>query len=1083
MKHALIKNQRATGAFDPRMTDGVHEFPLTEAQREIWVSAVIAEEANAAFNISTHLKVSGPLNLASLQGAARTLMQRHSALRSRFSDDGMLFRTVEDCVPDWVFISAAIDESGDASEVVHEHAMEISEATFDLVNGPLLRIGIVRESDTCHHVIVVVHHIVSDGWSVRILLDELSSLYNSNIEGKDAELEDAGSYSQFALRNALIEDSDMKQAARRHWFSTLNGLEAPARLPPNLTPPSVRSYNADSIFRWMDDDVALQLRDLGRKHNASLFTTLFALYAIWVSRLSGDKDVVIGVPVAGQPYYAMPNLVGHCVNLLPYRYQIDSALSFEDTLSSVQARVADGYEHQTVTFGEVLKDLSIKRDASLVPLVPVTLNVVSAAGAAEFADCQSERLPMSKDYGTFELALDIYRDGTRLQLEAVFNRDLFTRSVMLNWLESFSTLAEFAVRNPSARIADMALVDARGFEQRPDVKNDTARDFDLTTPVAGLVERSAATHPDKTAVTAIDGGLSYREIDEMSNQVARYLSGLGETQGKIIGVLMERHAYLPAVLLGIHKCGAAYLPIDPVFPENRRAYMLEDSGATVVITESVFASEISAGVVAVDMNTALSSIRKESGSSLDYQIDPESRAYVIYTSGSTGNPKGVEISHRNMVNFLLAMQETPGMGEHDRLLAVTSLSFDISVLEIFLPLICAATVHIATSDQSADGMVIGSLIEERDINIMQATPSTWRVLNESGWTGRKNFRALCGGEPMPAELIPELLDRNCELWNMYGPTETTVWSSCAKMTGGDGAVSIGRPIANTTIHILDAADQVVPIGVSGEICIGGDGVAVGYLNRPELTAEKFFEYTSPTGQVERLYRTGDLGVIDEHGDLYHQGRLDFQVKLRGYRIELGEIEARLGEHPCIEQAIVDIWQVPNAEPVLMAYLRSVGDEQPAMSDIRSFLIESLPAYMIPQKTEWLSEFPLTPNGKVDRKKLEPADQVFDIADTADAELIGDSEKLLADIWQSTIGGGRPGRFDNFFEIGGHSLLAVRALGEVRSQTGVAVPMHIIVLEELRELAEFIDKNAPQRRQPLLGKIAGSLGRALRFGKS
>lgn len=1058
MNYKILSNVR----HDPVVPEFEYEFPLTEAQREIWVSATIDDSANRAFNLSTHLRISGPLDLEVLRRAAARVVSQHAALRCRFSKDGGSFRVSPNISLRWHEHDLQATEPANLESESNARIAEISGGPFVLTADSLIRFGVVRETADRTSLLVVVHHIVCDGWSLRIILDQLSKFYEEEVSGAPQAAPLGDSFTQFALRNAVLDASGDKQRSLDYWVSNLQGLDEPARLPPEKTRPPVRSYNAGSLFRWLDDELAGRLIAFGRSNDISLFSVLLTLYSTWMARLAADDEVVVGVPVAGQPFFDMPDLVGHCANMLPYRCSLDRSTSFSSALKQVQETVTGGYENQAVTFGEALKRLKIRRDASLVPLVPVTLNLVTASEATSFTGCTVERVPVPKRQATFELTLDVYREGNRLQLEAIYNNDLFSEELMATWIGAFCTLAESAMAAPDSALQDLSMVSEPAFESGSLISVDPRPDFDLSVPLTQLIDAQCQSQSDKTALFSSQGSLSYTEVHELSQRIAAYLNEYGAGPGGFVGVSLSRSELLPVLLLGIMKTGAAYLPVDPAFPAERRAYMLEDSGATLLLTDTDYDGAVPAGCSTVNVAEEMERIRSTSSDGFTDRASPGGRAYVIYTSGSTGNPKGVEVSHRNLTNFLLAMQDRPGHVATDRLLAVTSISFDISVLEMFLPLISGASLYVANTSESSDGSSLTNLIESQNISVMQGTPSSWRLLLSNNWKGSGHLKALCGGEPMPAEIIPELLERGCELWNMYGPTETTVWSTCCQISDAKAAIGIGTAVANNSIHILDASLKHCVPGISGEICIGGDGVTLGYLGREELTAERFVSVALPNGETERLYRTGDLGVLGIDGMLYHQGRMDFQLKVRGYRMEAGEIEACLTEIDGVVQAVVDAWPDHQGELVLIAYLVAGGGSLASNSELRAQLAKTLPGYMIPQRFEWRDEFPLTPNGKVDRKKLSPADeQQSGATPTAEVDAsMSPTEIAVADIWVSLIGGAQPHRNSTFFEIGGHSLLAVRAINEMNSAYSVKIPVHLIALEELAEIAAYIDENKP-----------------------
>jgi amino acid adenylation domain-containing protein len=577
---------------------------------------------------------------------------------------------------------------------------------------------------------------------------------------------------------------------------------------------------------------------------------------------------------------------------------------------------------------------------------------------------------------------------------------------------------------------------------------------------------------------------SAADLDRAGNAVALRLQASGVKRGDVVAVRLQRGPALVAALLGVLRAGAGYLPMDPDFPEDRLRYMLEDSGAAVLLTDEPGTLQAPPGVTMLDLRTialgdssdpgALARLPRASGSDL---------AYLLYTSGSTGKPKGVRVPQRAVVNFLESMRRAPGMGAGSRLAAVTTVSFDISVLELFLPLAAGGTVVLVAREQAIDGHALRALLEKEGISMMQATPATWRLLIEAGWRGGAGFRALCGGEALPEDLAEALFERVGELWNMYGPTETTVWSTCERILPGQGSIGIGRPIGNTQVWVLDDAGALQPIGVPGEICIGGEGVADGYHRRPELTAARFIPDRISGREGARLYRTGDLGRWTAEGRLQHLGRSDFQVKLRGYRIELGEIETVLLRDPRISQCVVVA--LGKAEQArLVAYLVPQAQASLDAATLRDSLRRELPDYMVPAQFVSLQRLPLTPNGKIDRAAL-PAPEAGGVAAPVDAAAqagLTPTERQLVSLWSELLGVGGIRASDNFLDLGGHSLMIMRAVARVETLTGVRLSPRGFVFQTLAQIAAEIDSSATRPMEVLVEPAAEPAGLLQRMAR-
>ncbi|PPE69148.1 amino acid adenylation domain-containing protein, partial [Caldimonas thermodepolymerans] len=589
--------------------------------------------------------------------------------------------------------------------------------------------------------------------------------------------------------------------------------------------------------------------------------------------------------------------------------------------------------------------------------------------------------------------------------------------------------------------------------------NDTGMGYDpaaATIPqlLAGPVQR----HPAAVALRRGPRSLTYAELEALSNRLAHALRARGISRGQLVGLCLERSPEMLVAQLAILKAGAAYVPLDPAFPAERLAYMAQDAQLALLLTQSSLTGLLPwprERTLLVDADAALLAAQPDSPPPADeLAARPEDAAYVIYTSGSTGRPKGVVVPHRAVVNFLLSMARAPGLSASDRLLAVTTLSFDIAVLELLLPLSVGAQIVLASRDEAMDGQALCALLLSSQATVMQATPATWRMLVEAGWAGSPAFKALIGGEPLPPDLAAQLLERCGQLWNMYGPTETTVWSTIMRITDARD-ITIGRPIANTQVHILDPRGQPCPIGVPGEICIGGDGVTLGYLRRPELTAERFID--DPWRPGARLYRTGDRGRWRHDGLLEHHGRMDFQVKVRGYRIELGEIEANLATHPQVARNVVIVREDRPGDARLVAYVVP-RDEMPGAQALREHLRQSLPEYMLPQHYVQLQAIPLLPNGKIDRKAL-----------PAPTEASADASAPVRD-----AAAPRTPAEAAFFDLGGHSLLAMRAVGEMEAALGSRIPVRRLIFETLAQIAaSMAPEAAPPPRRSWLDRLPRS----------
>jgi len=685
-----------------------------------------------------------------------------------------------------------------------------------------------------------------------------------------------------------------------------------------------------------------------------------------------------------------------------------------------------------------------------------------------------------------DLTLHVQETAEGLSALFEYATDLFEEQTIARMATNWRSLLEAMVASPKRRVSDLPLLTESGRQQLLVEWNQTAAEYPRNSCIHNLFEAQVERTPDAIAVTFRDQHVTYRELHRRSNQLAQHLRKLGVGPNVLVGICVERSLEMVVGILGILEAGGAYLPLDPAFPKERLAFMLADSRVAVVVTQKNLAAGLEGSAVSLVLldeplqgaHLLLEADGETIHSTSDTHVpadvcatQPGDPAYVIYTSGSTGKPKGVVVPHRAVVNFLSSMAREPGLTANDVLVAVTTLSFDIAVLELYLPLTVGATVVIATHDETVDGHALGCLLERHCASVMQATPVTWRLLLEAGWTPRTAFKALVGGEAMPEDLADQLIAGGIELWNMYGPTETTVWSTCARITNTSNGITIGKPIANTTVRVLDARKSLCPVGVPGELCIGGDGVALGYWNRPELTADRFIPDPFGTTPGATLYCTGDRARWRNDGTLEHLGRLDFQIKLRGFRIEVGEIEAGIAQHPAVREVAVIAREDTPGDKRLVAYLVAENPPADLVGQLRALVRAAMPEYMVPAHFVMLKALPRTHNGKLDRKAM-PAPSLGDGLPSAVAvDPRTPSEEMVASVFRGVLGRTDFGVFDNFFDLGGHSLMAARIMFQLRAASGLDLPLRVLFERPtVSALAEAIDAlvwAASSRQQPAL----------------
>jgi len=922
---------------------------------------------------------------------------------------------------------------------------------FDLAGGPLLRVTIARLSNDYHVVIWTAHHIICDGWSARLMIHELGKIYSALKQDVAPVLEAPASFREYAL--ATQADSPAARSALSYWVQRFADPPPQLDLPTDRPYPLVRSSKGATLKRVIGTADHQALKRAAAQQGSTVVVLLMGALQSLLYRLTGQTDTAVGLSMAGQAASGKDCLVGHCVNFLPIRTSIQPDAGFRENLASVKKNVMDAYDHHECSIGTILQQIKVPRITGRVPLVEINFSVDGDASAAKFEGVEFVCKGNPKPALQHDLFFYFVEGSNGLGLNCFYNTDLFEAATIERWLDHYQTLLEAGVRDPSQAVSTMPILteaqrrqllsDGCGLYLQPaNSLNDTAvAPEESNLSLHSLFEEQAAKTPDRIALFFDGGKMTYRELNAQSNQLARHLRELGVGPDTLVGLYHERSLGMMVALLGILKAGGAYVPLDPSFPKDRLSYMVENSGMRVLVTQSALEGTLAARVGSVvRMDADWKAIGKQSVERLtDSSTDPHQLAYVLYTSGSTGKPKGVAIEHGSLVNFLESMKWEPGLDASDTLLAVTTLSFDIAGLELYLPLMVGGKVVMASREEAQDPGRLVERMEESGCTVMQATPATWRGLVEGGWRGSKNLKILCGGESLPPDLGEKLLSRCKELWNLYGPTETTVWSTVQRVTSVGGAIPIGKPIANTEVYVLDGQRNLVPVGVVGELYIGGAGVARGYWQRPELTGERFVG--NPYKADGKMYRTGDLVRWRGDGSLECLGRGDNQVKIRGYRIELGEIEAVLSRQEAVGQCVVVAREEVPGEKQLVAYYEvAEGQKEAAAGELRGRLKKELPDYMVPWVYVAMKKLPLTPNGKIDRKAL-PSPQAESACDSS--EFLGPRDPLeqaLANIWSKVLKAKRVGLRDNFFDLGGHSLNAVVLMSEVRKLTGKTLPL-------------------------------------------
>ena len=1045
--------------------------PATAPQREVWLASTLETEASLAYNESVSLRLHGELDVPALQAALQQLMDRHEALRGSFANDGSELCIAADMTLDCPLRELSWMGPDEQDAEVDATLLRAVTEAFNLDTGPLVRAELLRLSSQEHLMVFTAHHIVCDGWSFGVIVNELAALYAAQI-GMGPALPAPDAFADYALAEAAHAQSQDGKHAEAYWLSRFADTVPSLDLPTDHPRPRQRSFRSLREDLLLDATLVGDAKRMGAQRGASLYATLLAPFALLLQRITGQDDVVIGIPSAGQAAGGHHGLVGHCVNVLPLRVTMDLAQPFGENLRQLRGDLLDAFDHQQYTLGSLLARLALPRDPGRLPLASVLFNLDQALDerTVSFPGLSFEFAGNARTFENFELFVNAVQLPSGIRLECQYNANLFDAATINAWLDAYATLLRGAVQNPDASASVLPMVSAQA--QATLLALQPAR---TPYPAQWLAHEYFEAQVDRAPARVALAGMSpltYAELDARANRIAHVLRSRGVGHGSLVGLSLARHADMVAALLAVLKSGAGYVPLDPGFPADRLAFMAQDAALAALIVDGeaspAFAMPVDR-VLSLQGDAALIDAASTARLPRDeHAAQPESVAYVIYTSGSTGKPKGVRVPHRATANFISSMQREPGIGEDDRLVAVTTLSFDIAFLELMLPLSVGAAIVLASHDDVRDGAALRRLVEDSRATMMQATPAGWRVLLESGWQGHAGFKAIAGGEPLPLDLAEALLARCGELWNAYGPTETTVWSTLWRAHDPRAGITIGRPIANTTVHVLDEQGSPCPLGVPGELYIGGDGVTLGYLHRPELNAERFLADPFSGDATARMYRTGDRGRWLAKGELEHLGRLDFQVKIRGYRIELGEIEAALADLPTVARAVVMAREDRPGDVRLVAYVVPAEGMDLETVDLCPPLRQRLPDYMIPQHFVAMAAIPLLPNGKIDRKSLPaPVQPVIEARQDRRAPQT-DTERRVAAAMEAILA--LPGLDvrDNFFALGGHSLLAAQLTARLNREFSIGLSFRTLFdAPTIEGLAAVIDGH----REPAPSEMA------------
>ena len=1001
--------------------DNRTELPLSCGQQRLWFLDLFDSESRA-YNISFALEVKGALNCEALEASLHEIVRRHEVLRCRLVNVEGSPRAFPGTGADWRLERAEFrgTKGLNVDEWIGRMAKEESTRRFDLAAGLLFRAMLLQIADHDHVLLLTFHHVAVDGWAIGLFVQELCCVYVAYRDGRPSPLPELVlQYADFAeWQNRQLESGRM-QLELEFWRKQLHGPLPALELPTDRPRPSHSMFRGARKRFTLSKELTDAINQFSRDEKSTGFVVLLSAFKVLLQRYTHQDDVVVGSAVAGRNRPELENLVGIFMNNAALRTSLGGDPTVQQLVARVRETSLNAFAHQEIPFDRVVAELHPDRNLNRSPLFQVMFVLHNfPMPSVELPELSVRPLEMDPGTSRFDLTIDATEKGDgSIDLYFEYSTDLFENATIDRLARHFENILVSMAANPSQHISELQMLGADDLSELHAANLETKEEYPRERCIHELFDDQSVAAPDRVAVICGDQEISYAELSRRSNRLANALRRLGVGPERLVGICLERSTSMIVAMLGVLKAGGAYVPMDPHFPRERLEWMARDSALNVLLTDEQSRDLLDVpGATVLSLSGNGQEISQESEEAPARVVTSENRAYVIYTSGSTGVPKGVQIAHRSVVNFLRSMQRKPGLSAEDRLLSVTTLSFDISGLEVFLPLITGGAVVLAPRAATADGRMLARLLVESNATVMQATPATWRLLLESGWTGKKDLRILCGGDTLPRELASRLLPMCAVLWNLYGPTETTIWSTLHEVTAGDGPVPIGKPIANTEVYVLDAHAHPVPPGVSGELYLGGDGLGLGYLNRPELTAEKFVPHPFRAG--ERLYRTGDLVRTLPGGTLQFLGRLDNQVKIRGFRVELGEIETVLKRCEGVSDATVILREDVPGDQRLVAYVvPSHSAVMPAPYALRAELLKTLPEYMVPFAFVTQRSFPLTPNRKTDRRAL-PLPGIDSLPPDTHASPSSEDHRVIASIWKELLNRDTISIHENFFDSEG-----------------------------------------------------------------
>lgn len=1027
-------------------------IPLSFAQERLWFIDKL--QGSIAYNVPALLRLDGVIDIPTLSASFQQILQRHEVLRTVYREEkGVAYQQIMDG-DNWQLERVMEPVLPNKEELVTA-VIAYTSTPFILSQDYMLKAKLVAVKNEAQYLMMVLHHIASDGWSIPILVKELVEIYHTKINQQSIELETLPiQYADYAIWQRNHYTEEILNEKLDFWQGQLSG-NSLLELPTDFARPAIQSNKGESTSFYISKLLTQQIKVIAKQEEATLFMTLTGILKVLLFKYSGQTDISIGSPIANRTQAIEESLIGFFVNTLVFRNQFSPTVTFKQLLTQIKQTALTAYQHQDVPFEKIVNKLTGERDRSRSPLFQVMLVLQNnvAIPAMQLGDAHLSLEPIPKTTAKFDLTFLVVEKGDGLNITIEYATDLFQESTILRLQHHFQNLVQAIIQNPDQSISQLSMVGMKEQQQLVDDFNTTHRTYDQISTVIELWEQQVNQTPNHPALVFENQILTYQEVNQKANQLARFLQKRGIKEQQLVAICMDRSIQFIIGVLGILKIGAAYVPIDPSYPKERLLFIIEDIGAKLMLGQSLELADNDLNVEVIDLEKDWNLIAKEAISRIELNITLKDLVYLIYTSGSTGKPKGVMIENRSLFNYL-----SYAMASYGQDLAVfncplfTSPAFDLTQTSIFLPLLTGGTLTIYRTQPIEN--VLNSIIGNPQFNVLKITPAHTLLLPSKKAENLKKI--IIGGEQLEKHHLKKVWDVNAQIqvYNEYGPTEATIGSTVLELKRGDSNITIGKPIDNTQIYLVNEQKAIVPIGITGEICIGGMGLSRGYWNRPTLTQEKFTTLTLGQNKIERIYRTGDLAKWLPNGDLVYLGRKDNQVKINGYRIELGEIEQTLNQSSLVQQGVVLAEQTVNGRKQLITYL--VPNENYTQEKIRLYLKQELPLYMLPALIREIAEFPLTTNGKIDRKALQllqwtASEQQEYIAPTTEIEI------ALTDIWKILLNLERIGLHDNFFELGGDSIITIQVVSRARQLGYQLQASQLFEYQTIAALATIVKK--------------------------